>query len=95
MLTGFDTIQIGVKYIYEGKELSSMPASLNVYSKVEVQYETMPGWKEDISKCRSFEELPANCQAYVMRLQELIGTPIRWVGVGADRDDMIELQCRL
>ena len=48
-----------------------MPASLGTYSKVEVVYETMPGWTEDISTASSFEQLPKNCQAYVLRLEEV------------------------
>lgn len=95
VLSGFETVQIGVRYVDEaGAEVKGMPASLNTYAKVRVEYETMPGWAEDISKCRSFEELPPNCQAYVARLQELLGEArIRWIGVGAGRDDIIEMEC--
>ena len=67
-----------------------MPASLKVYSDVVVDYETMPGWAEDISKVKTFDELPANCKAYILRLEELIGLPIRWIGVGSGRLDIIE-----
>jgi len=67
-----------------------MPSSLDQYSRVEVQYETMPGWTEDISKAQRFEDLPVNCRAYVLRLEQLIGVPVRWVGVGASRTSMID-----
>ena len=71
-----------------------MPASIRTYGEVTVEYEHMPGWQEDISQCKTFEELPTNCQAYVRRLQELLGEPlIRWVGVGPGRLDMIEVTC--
>lgn len=90
VLTGFDEIKIGVKYMYNGQEMPNMPASLSTFSKCEVVYETMPGWKEDISKCRTFEELPKNCQAYVHRLEELLHKRIRWIGVGPDREDCID-----
>ena len=92
VLTGFETVKIGKRYLYEGEELKSMPSSLRVYSQVEVEYEELPGWKEDISKCKSFEELPANCQAYVVRVQEMLNIPIRWVGVGPGRSDLIEVK---
>ena len=96
VLSGFESIQIGVRYMHEGKEVRGMPASIATYAQVQVEYETLPGWQEDISKCRSFEELPVNCQAYVLRLQELLDGPrIRWVGVGAGRADLIEVQCPL
>ena len=51
----------------------------------------MDGWSEDISKARSFEDLPRNCQAYVRRLEELVGTRISGIGVGAGRDQSIML----
>ncbi len=94
VLSGFDTIQIGARYMHEGEEVRGMPASISTYAQVQVEYESMSGWKEDISKCRTFEELPANCQAYVMRLQELLNGPrIRWIGVGNGRADLIEVVC--
>ena len=49
----------------------------------------MPGWFEDISGCRTFEELPANAQAYVRRLEELSGARISVIGVGPGRDQTI------
>ena len=101
MLSGFETIQIGVKYLLppsttleggEAQELQGMPASIGTYGRVRVQWESMPGWQEDISRCRSFEELPPACRAYVLRLQELLGGPrIRWIGVGPGRLDVIEM----
>ena len=70
-LLGFEEIRIGVRYIYKGEELSIMPASLGIYSDVEVEYEVLPGWTEDISKISKFEDLPTNCQRYVLRLEEV------------------------
>ena len=90
VLTGFPEIKIGVEYTFDGKILDGMPASLDVYSNVQVRYETMPGWNEDISNTKSFSELPPNCQAYVLRLESLLGAPIKWIGVGPGRLDMIE-----
>ena len=49
----------------------------------------MPGWWEDISGCRTFEELPANAQAYVLRVEELIGARVSAIGVGPGRDAII------
>ncbi len=54
-------------------------------------YEELPGWFEDISYCRTFEELPANAQAYVRRLEELSGSRISSIGVGPGRDQTIVL----
>jgi adenylosuccinate synthase len=90
ILTGLKEIKIGVAYKYQGQVVPSVPASLDILSKVQVQYETLPGWTEDISQCKSFSDLPPNCQQYVKRVQELAGVPIRWIGTGPKRDQMIE-----
>jgi adenylosuccinate synthase len=90
VLDTFDEIKVGVKYLVEGKELDTVPASLDVLEKVVVEYETFPGWKTDISKCRTFEELPVNAQKYVLRCEEILEVHIRWIGVGAGRDAIIE-----
>jgi adenylosuccinate synthase len=57
--------------MYRDQELDMMPASLETYSQVNVLYETMPGWTEDISKIRTFDDLPINCKAYVLRLEQV------------------------
>jgi adenylosuccinate synthase len=90
VLTGLPQVQMGKAYKYEGKYLETMPASLQVLSNVEVEYEVMPGWSEDISTVKNFEDLPMNCQLYVLRVQELIGVSIRWIGVGPNRLDVID-----
>jgi adenylosuccinate synthase len=89
VLTGFSEIKIGTKYKLRGQEINYMPSSLQEYAQVEVEYETMPGWAEDISKCKKFDELPENCQRYVQRLEELLGHEIKWIGVGPGRDEII------
>jgi len=64
---------------------------LDDLEKVKVIYETMPGWEEDIAKCRSLSELPAAAYHYCKRISELCEVPISWIGVGPDRDDMFQL----
>jgi len=90
VLTGFPTIKVATAYKLHGKTITSaIPASLEDLSKVEVVYEELPGWTEDISKCTKYDELPKNCQAYVHRLQQLLEVPIKWIGVGAGRQALI------
>ncbi len=48
----------------------------------------MPGWKQSIADCRTVDELPKEAQDYVARVEQLVGCPIEWVGVGVGRDDM-------
>eukprot|EP00002_Diphylleia_rotans_P012004 TRINITY_DN2356_c0_g1_i1.p1 TRINITY_DN2356_c0_g1~~TRINITY_DN2356_c0_g1_i1.p1 ORF type:complete len:432 (-),score=88.36 TRINITY_DN2356_c0_g1_i1:335-1630(-) len=92
VLSELDEIRIGVNYRHNGEVLKSFPANLKTLGSVEVEYETMPGWKQDISHIRSFADLPENCQKYVRRLEEVSGAKIRWIGVGAARDAMIAVE---
>ncbi|KAF6003010.1 hypothetical protein CCYA_CCYA09G2617 [Cyanidiococcus yangmingshanensis] len=86
----FDEIQIGVHYRHRGKRLRSMPASLRELAECEVEYETVPGWHgQSLSAVRRFDDLPHNAQTYVRRIEELVGAPIRYVGVGPARDAVI------
>jgi adenylosuccinate synthase len=89
VLSGLDEIQVCTRY-----ELRCDPvryADLDAYSleKVETVYKTVNGWKEDISKARSFEELPENAQNYVKMIEDATGVPVKWIGVGPERDATI------
>lgn len=90
VLSGFKEIKIGVAYMLDGKRLPDglMPANLKDYARVTVEYETMKGWSQDISKARKFSELPVEAQDYLKRVEQLTDVPISWVGVGAGRLDM-------
>lgn len=91
VLTGLEEVKIGRDYrTADGQLIKGMPANLSALGDVIVEYEVLPGWTEDISHCKSFEELPLNCQKYVLRVQELLGIPIRWIGVGPNRADVID-----
>jgi len=90
ILTGFKTIKVGLNYLLNGKKLDTFPANLGLLNQVEVEYLEMEGWSEDISKCKTFEQLPINCQKYVQMIEKEVGVPIKWIGVGAERDEMIE-----
>lgn len=90
VLTELKDVKIGKSYIHKGKNLVNMPACLSMLSECEVEYETMPGWNEDISYCKIFTDLPLNAQRYVLRVQELLGVPVRWIGVGPNRPDVID-----
>ncbi|KAG8467354.1 hypothetical protein KFE25_000670 [Diacronema lutheri] len=93
VLTGLPELKIATSYSLRGKQLppSAMPAGLADLAAVEVEYVTMPGWQEDISKCASFAQLPAAAQEYLRAIQRLVGVPVSWVGVGPGREDMIQV----
>jgi adenylosuccinate synthase len=89
VLTGLSEIKLGHRYKYKGEYLSTMPASLSELQDVEVEFEILPGWTEDITGCKTFDELPVNCQKYILRIEDLAGVPVRWIGVGPNRLDVI------
>lgn len=88
VLDDFDTLKIATKYLYKGQELKNFPADLKILGEVEVVYEEFPGWKENISSAKKISDLPANAQKYVKRIEELLGCPIEFVGVGIGREQM-------
>ena len=65
------------------------PFCLRLSLSLQVHYETLPGWKEDISSVRSFSELPVAAQKYVQRIEELLGVPCKYIRVGPGRDALI------
>jgi adenylosuccinate synthase len=89
VLTGVETLKIGTAYKYHGEYLKSFPSSLEVLEEVEVEYIEMPGWKEDITKIRNFQDLPQNAKDYVHKIEELLECKVSSIGVGVGRDDLI------
>jgi adenylosuccinate synthase len=89
VLSGLETIKIATKYTLNGKEVAYLPYSLDDLAKVEVEYIEMPGWQEDLSECKTFEDLPENARNYVTKIEELLERPVKFIGVGIKRDQMI------
>ena len=87
VLTGLDTVKICVAYRKpNGEEISHYPASLVELGQCEPVYEELPGWTEDITGCRTLDELPIEAQNYVRRVSELVGVKISTFSVGPDRN---------
>ncbi len=91
VLSDFDVIKICTGYTYQGKSLETLPAHLETFEQCQPVYEELPGWKSDITAVKTFDELPANAQKYVQRLEELAGCPIVMVSIGPRRDQTITL----
>uniref|UniRef100_A0AAQ5XNA9 Adenylosuccinate synthetase n=1 Tax=Amphiprion ocellaris TaxID=80972 RepID=A0AAQ5XNA9_AMPOC len=91
ILDVFPEIKVGVAYKVDNQTIPHFPANQEVLQRVEVQYETLPGWNSDTSAARSFEELPENAQKYVHFVEEHVGVPVKWIGVGKSRESMIQL----
>ncbi len=90
-LDELDTIKICTGYRMGDEILEYPPALMEDWYKCEPIYETLPGWKQDISACTSWEQLPPNCQAYVKRFGEVVGCLVGTVGVGPDREQTISV----
>src|SRR5919112_558842 len=89
VLSGLETVPICVAYDVDGIRHDEMPMTQTEFHHATPVYEEMPGWFEDIRGCRSFDELPANAQAYVRRLEELSGARMSVIGVGPGRDENV------
>ncbi len=89
VLTGLEKVPVCVAYDVDGTRYDEMPDDQSAFHHAKPVYEEMPGWWEDISHARTIEDLPANAQAYLARLEELSGCRISAVGVGPRRDEII------
>ena len=89
ILDNFDEIKMCTGYKYKGELLNEIPASLKVLAEVEPVYETFEGWKEDISKIRDYDKLPAKTKTYLERMAEVTGIRLGIVSVGPNRDETI------
>ncbi|SMC92575.1 adenylosuccinate synthase [Janibacter indicus] len=90
VLTGLERVPICVAYEIDGERVEEMPVNQSDVHHATPIYEYLDGWWEDITHCRTFEELPANAQAYVLRAEELIGARVSAIGVGPGRDEIIQ-----
>ncbi|MGD2045527.1 MAG: adenylosuccinate synthase [Gemmatimonadota bacterium] len=75
----------------DGSVTESFPADVGSLGGAEPVYESMPGWEESTCDARRLEDLPSRARAYLDRIEELTGTPVRWVSVGTRRDQIIEV----
>jgi adenylosuccinate synthase len=89
VLSGLDTVPICVAYEVDGKRTDDMPMTQTEFHHATPVYEELPGWWEDISQARVFDELPVNARRYVERIEELAGTRVSIVGVGPGRDENV------
>jgi len=89
VLKDVGTLKIATSYMIDGVEIDSLPFNEEQFEKVEVVYKEMPGFSEDISNIREFEDLPENARNYVLELERIVGVKINSIGVGPARDQMV------
>ncbi|GAA3015652.1 adenylosuccinate synthase [Tetragenococcus solitarius] len=86
VLSGLDTVKICTAYELDGKLIYHYPASLKELNRCKPVYEELPGWQEDVTNCKTLEELPENARNYLRRISELVGVRISTFSVGPDRN---------
>jgi adenylosuccinate synthase len=93
VLSEFDSIPVCVGYrLPDGSVIDEMPMTQTDFHHAQPVYEEFAGWREDISNCRDFDDLPKNAQKYVEALQDMSGAPFSVVGVGPARDQTLQLR---
>ncbi|MDP4159839.1 MAG: adenylosuccinate synthase [Bacillota bacterium] len=89
VLTGLEKLKICVGYRVNGEIITEFPQSQKIFKQCRPLYEEMPGWQEDITNVRRFEDLPKAAQNYVLRIEVLTGVPASLVAVGPGREQTI------
>lgn len=89
VLSGLEELQICTDYEIDGKRTRQFPSHVDDLRRAKAIYETLPGWKEDITGVRDLDDLPANARAYIDRIAEIVGVPVELVSVGPARDQTI------
>jgi adenylosuccinate synthase len=89
VLSSLETVPVCVGYTVDGKRTNDMPMTQSDIARAEPIYEELPGWWEDISDAREFDDLPAKARDYVLRLEELAGAHVSCIGVGPGREQTI------
>jgi adenylosuccinate synthase len=88
-LSGLEKVPVCVAYDVDGVRYDEMPMTQSDFHHAVPVYEELPGWWEDITGCRSFDELPANARRYVEALEQMVGQRVSAVGVGPGRDQIV------
>ena len=92
VLDGLDSLKLCTGYRLHGKHVDIFPVGAEEAAACEPMYEEMPGWTEPTVGVKLMKDLPANAQAYVKRIEELVGVPVDMVSTGPDREETIVLR---
>ncbi|TMK87403.1 MAG: adenylosuccinate synthase [Actinobacteria bacterium] len=91
VLSGLPQVRICAAYRAGGRRYEDMPPHQTLFHKAEAVYESLPGWQEELEDVRRFQDLPGAARAYVARIEELAGVPVRHVSIGPDREQTLEV----
>jgi len=92
ILSGFDEIRVATAYKIDGKLTKDFPMTLAELERAEPVFESLPGWREDITAARRFEDLPDTAQRYVEYIESAVEVPAAMVSIGPGRDQTITRQ---
>jgi adenylosuccinate synthase len=90
VLDAFESIRTCTAYERNGQQLHHLPAVLEDAEGVDPVWADFPGWQEDTTEARSYDALPLEAKAYVSHLETVFGAPVRYIGVGPARDQLID-----
>ncbi|MCM1259939.1 MAG: adenylosuccinate synthase [Prevotella sp.] len=89
VLSGIETLKVCTAYELNGKKIESVPARISDFEACKPIYETLPGWCEDLSQIKTYEDLPANAKGYIAFIEKITGVPVVMVSVGPDINQTI------
>ncbi len=89
VLDGFEQVRVCTGYLLDGEPIDHYPDRSDVLARVVPVYETLPGWRTDLSSAREPGSLPDEAGAFLRLVEEQVGVPVTVVGVGAERDDFL------
>ncbi|MBN1638605.1 MAG: adenylosuccinate synthetase, partial [Ignavibacteriales bacterium] len=92
VLSNLDEIKVCVQYEKDGRKLTGIPNTIEELDSIQPVYETLPGWKADITRCKTYDELPAEARNYLDYIKKLCGFEIRIISVGPKRQQTIEME---
>jgi adenylosuccinate synthase len=82
---------LNCSYKLHNKIIYNFPGSISDLAQVEVEYVTLPGWKQSTENIRDFRDLPKQAQDYVRFIEKDLDVPIKWIGVGKGRESIIKV----
>jgi adenylosuccinate synthase len=92
VLDQLPAIKVCTAYRVDGATMDSLPASGAALARAKPVYEELPGWQEDTSGARRFEDLPENARAYIRRIEQLLDAPVHLISVGPEREQAIAIK---
>jgi adenylosuccinate synthase len=89
VLDAFDELKLCYAYEADGKTIEHFPADLSLLERCVPKYKILPGWKTDITSCKTYDELPKEAKDYIAEVEKITGVPVKIVSVGPGRDQTI------